>query len=103
MSGSDDGGLARVMQVFISSASKEMATYRDQAINAIRDAGMIHKNYNDPKGVGSTQGAKSTFELNRDTVESCDALVGLYGFGGDWRPASHPGLVKVHPELLNDP
>lgn len=103
MSNSNDSGLAQVMQVFISSPSKEMAAYRDQAINAIRDVGMIHKNYNDPKGAGFTQGAKSIFELNRDTVTHCDAFVGLYGFGGVWRPASHPGLAEMHPELLKDP
>jgi hypothetical protein len=103
MSVSDDSGLAQVMQVFISSASKEMAAYRDQAIKAIQDVGMVHKNYNDPKGAGFTQGARSIFEMNQDTVKHCDVFVGIYGFGGVWRPASHPGLVKLHPELLKDP
>jgi hypothetical protein len=112
MSSSDDSGLAQVMQVFISSPSKEMAAYRDQAIKAIRDVGMIHKNYNDPKGAGFTQGVKgkrkrtrpkSIFELNRDTIRHCDAFVGIYGFGGVWRPASHPGIAELHPKLLKDP
>lgn len=103
MSSSNDSGLAQVMQVFISSPSKEMALYRDQAIKAIRDVGMIHKNYNDPKGAGFTQGVKSIFQLNRDTIKHCDVFVGIYGFGGVWRPASHPGIAEVHPELLEDP
>jgi hypothetical protein len=103
MSGGYDSGLAQVMQVFISSPSKEMAAYRDEAIKAIRDVGMIHKNYNDSKGAGFTQGIKSIFELNRDTIMHCDVFVGIYGFGGVWRPASHPGIAEVHPELLKDP
>jgi hypothetical protein len=103
MSGSDDSGFAQVMQVFISSPTKEMAAYRDQAIQAVRDIGMIYKNYNDPKGAGFTQGAKSIFDLNRDTVKHCDVFVGIYGFGGVWRPASHPGLLELHPEFLTDP
>jgi hypothetical protein len=103
MSVSKDRGLAQVMQVFISSASKEMAAYRDQAIKAIKSVGMVHTNYNDPKGAGFTQGARSIFEMNQNTVKHCDVFVGLYGFGGVWRPASHPGLVKLHPELLKDP
>jgi hypothetical protein len=98
----NESGLAQVMQVFISSPSKELAAYRDQAIKVIRDVGMIHKNYNDPRGAGLTQGAKSIFELNRDTIMQCDAFIGLYGFGGVWRPASHPGIAQIHPELLTD-
>ena len=91
MSSSNDSGLAQAMQVFISSPSKEMAVYRDQAIKAIMDVGMIYKNYNDPKGAGFTQGAKSIFELNRDTVTQCDAFVCIYGFDGVWKSPGNRG------------
>lgn len=96
-------GLAQVMQVFISSPSVEMKPYREKAIEAIRDAGMIHKNYNDPKGAGFTQGKKTIFDMNRDTVMSSDVFVALYGFGRVWRPYDEPSVRNAHPELSEDP
>ena len=96
-------GLAQVMQVFISSKTSEMKAYRDKAIQAIHDAGMRHKNFNDPGGAGFTQGSKTIFELNRNTIQQSDVFVGLYGVGEVWRPASHPGLREAHLELLENP
>ncbi len=103
MSTGEKSGLARVMQVFISSKTSEMAAYRDKAIEAIRDVGMSHKNYNDLEGAGFTQGDKTIFELNRDMIKQSDVFVGLYGFGDVWKPAYHPGLRARHPELSTDP
>lgn len=80
-----------------------MAPYRDSAIRAIRDVGMQHTNYNDPEGVGISHRYKTIFDMNRETIHQLDVFVGLYGFGGVWRPASHPGLTKRHPELSRDP
>jgi hypothetical protein len=94
---------ARVSRVFISSSTSEMELYRNKAIQAIRDVGMQHKNYNDPGGVGVVHRNQTIFEMNRDTIHQADVFVGLYGFGGVWRPASHPGLTEAHPELLDDP
>ncbi len=56
------------LQVFISSATKEMELYRDAAISAIHNLGMRHKNYNDSGGAGFTQGNRTIFEMNRDTA-----------------------------------
>ncbi len=80
-----------------------MANYRDKALPAIRDARMQYKNFNDPDGVGIVQRDQTIFEMNRDTIRQADVFVGLYGIGGVWRPASHPGLTQAHPELLDDP
>ena len=103
MSTNKRSGLVQVMQVFISSPSKEMEVYRRQAIRAVEQVGMIHKSYNDPKGVGFTQGSGTIFDLNRRTVMSSDVFLGLYGFGAVWKPASEPELVKAHPELSRHP
>ena len=94
---------SRVSRVFISSSTSEMENYRNKAVQAIRDAGMQHKNYNDPGGAGIAQRDRTIFEMNRDTVRQADVFVGLYGIGGVWRPASHPGLTQANPEFLNDP
>lgn len=94
---------ARALRVFISSSTSEMEVYRNVAIKAIRDVGMQHTNYNDPGGVGISHRNQTIFEMNRDTIHQVDAFVGLYGFGGVWRPASHPGLAEAHPELLDEP
>lgn len=102
MSKGERSGLAQVMQAFISSPSREMETYRNQAIRAIQRVGMIHKSYNDPKGAGFTQGSGTIFDLNRRTILSSDVFVGLYGFGGVWKPASEPELVRAHPDLSSD-
>jgi nucleotide-binding universal stress UspA family protein len=103
MSTNKQSGLAQVMQVFISSPSKEMEVYRRQAIRAIEQVGMIHKNYNDPKGADFTQGSGTIFDLNRRSIMSSDVFVGLYGFGPVWKPASEPELVKAHAELSKRP
>jgi Domain of unknown function (DUF4062) len=87
MSKDKQSGLAQVLQVFISSPSREMEVYRHQVIRAIEHVGMIHKSYNDPKGAGFTQGSGTIFDLNRNTIMSYDVFVGLYGFGGVWEPA----------------
>ena len=94
---------ARVLRVFISSSTSEMELYRNRAIQAIRDVGMQHTNYNDPGGAGISHRNQTIFEMNRDTIHQVDLFVGLYGFGGVWRPASHPGLTEAHPGLLDDP
>jgi hypothetical protein len=92
----------RVLHVFISSSTSEMESYRNKAIQAIRDVGMRYTNYNDAEGVGITHRDQTIFEMNRETIHQVDVFVGLYGFGGVWRPASHPGLTEAHPELLDD-
>ncbi len=103
MSESTQNPLSPIMQVFISSKTSEMEAYRDKAIEAVRSIGMVHKNYNDPQGADLSQASKSIFENNRDTVKNSDVFVGLYGFGEVWKPAYHPGLPEIHPELLDDP
>ena len=103
MSANAEIGLGPILQVFISSSTKEMEAYRTAAIRAINEAGMLHKNYNDASGAGFTQGDRTIFQLNREIVQHSDVFVGLYGFGEVWKPASHPGLRSEHPELLIDP
>jgi TIR domain len=103
MSKGGNDEFARVLRVFISSSTSEMELYRSRAIQAVHDVGMHHTNYNDPGGAGISHRNKTIFEMNRDTIHQVDVFVGLYGFGGVWRPASHPGLTEAHPELLDDP
>jgi hypothetical protein len=98
-----DEQLSSVTQVFISSSTRELAQYRDSAIRSVRGLGMHQTNYNDPAGVGISHRNQTIFEMNRETIHQADVFVGLYGFGGVWRPASHPGLTEAHPELLTDP
>jgi hypothetical protein len=92
---------SRIMRGFISSKTSEMKVYRDVAIETVKEAGMSYVNYNEH--VPISQGRRSIFELDRDTVTSSDVFVGLYGFEGTWRPASEPALVEQHPELAQDP
>jgi hypothetical protein len=97
------GEFSRVLRIFISSSTTEMELFRNQAIQAIRDARIQHTNFNDPGGAGISHRDQTIFEMNRDTIHQADVFFGLYGFGGVWRPASHPGLTVEHPELLDDP
>lgn len=95
--------LGPILQVFISSATEGREPYRTAAIHAINEVGTLYKNYNNPRGAGFTQGKRTIFELNRETVRHSDVFVGLYGFGEVWKPCGHPGLRAEHAELLTDP
>jgi TIR domain-containing protein/uncharacterized protein DUF4062 len=93
----------RASRVFISSSTDEMKLYRTQAIRAIKDIGMKHTSYDDPSGIGISHRYKDIFDMNKETIHQHDVFVGLYGFGGVWRPASHVRLTALYPDLLRDP
>jgi len=97
----NDQELEQIMQVFISSPTKEMKTYRERAIQAIHDLGMKHVAF--AENVPFTHGRKTIFDQNRETVMASDVFIGLYGFDDVWRPAIEQSLCEKHPELLNNP
>lgn len=103
MSESQENGFDKNRRVFLSSSTSEMQSYRDVALEVIAELGMQSVNYNDPSGArGVHRRGQNIFEMNRSTVQEADVFIGLYGFGEVWRPASHPGLVEEHPELMDD-
>ena len=104
MEGKKPNIFSKVMQVFISSSSKEMSAFRKQAEKAVEEVGMIYKNFNDPKGAGFTQApGGDIFEMNRNAIVSSDAFIGLYGFSRVWSPSSEPTLIATHSEVANNP
>lgn len=104
MNARNTNSFSRVMQVFISSSTREMPEFREEAIRAVIEIGMIYKNFNDPKGVGFTHIlGGDIFEINRNAIKASDIFIGLYGFGRVWSPSQEPGLLNAHPEIANNP
>jgi|GEM_PF-4755285 len=104
MEGKKPNIFSKVMQVFISSSSKEMPAFREQAEKAVDEVGMVYKNFNDPKGAGFTQApGGDIFEMNRNAIVSSDVFIGLYGFSRVWSPSNEPTLVNSHSEVANNP
>ena len=103
MNASRTNRFSRTMQVFISSSTRELPKFREEAIRAVTEAGLLYKNFNDRKGAGFTQAkGGDIFEMNRNAIQTSDVFVGLYGFGRVWSPSQEPDLVKAHPEVAHN-
>jgi hypothetical protein len=63
MSKGTNTGLADVIRVFVSSSSREMERYREEALDSVGEVGMVPINFNDPEGAGFTQSSGTNLRL----------------------------------------
>jgi hypothetical protein len=82
-------------RVYISSATKELEKYRQEAVKVIESLGMEAVYQNKGFDIGADP-YLTLLEQNERVVQSCDAFIGIYGYGWTWVP------IKGEPKLISE-